>query len=114
MTKIDGKKAPRKLPESAKKFWLSVHRAYELEAHHEQLLTAACFQLSRAIEARELLEADGLTVRDRFDQLREHPAVGIERSSSLAFQRLVREMNLDIDPAAEVRGPSRPGTAGRR
>ena len=114
MKKTGGKKAPRKLPESAKKFWLSVHRAYELEAHHEQLLTAACFQLARAIEAREQIEAGGLVVRDRFGQLREHPAVGIERSSSLAFQRLVREMSLDIDLPREVRGPTRPGTSGRR
>jgi len=103
-------KPPENLPKAARKFWLSITGDYVLEAHHVELLSAACHQLARMVQARELLDEHGLTEKDRFGQTREHPAVGIERSASLAFQRITRELGLDIEPASALRGPSRPGT----
>jgi hypothetical protein len=79
------------------------------EGHHVALLTRACMMLGRAIQAGEIVERDGVTTVNSRGEVKEHPALAAERSCSLAFQRLVRELGLDIEPAA-VRGPSRPGT----
>lgn len=102
---------PVKLFRAGKAFWSRVLTEFEVEEHHHDLLGAACQQLDRAAEAAAKVATEGITVTDRFKQLKTHPAVEIERNAHLAFCRLQRELGLDIEPP-EVRGPSRPGTRG--
>lgn len=114
MKKTDGLKAPRTLPAVARKFWLQVAKDFELERHHETLLTSAATLLGRAYQAREILDRDGLTVTNRFHELKEHPMVAVERASLLGFKTVLREMGLDVSIPSEVRGASRLGTRGTR
>ena len=72
-------------------------RDFEVAEHHERLLSLAGEAFDRAQEAREALEVDGLFFRDRFGQPRAHPAAAVERDSRLAFARLLRELDLDVD-----------------
>ena len=89
MKKTDGLKAPRTLPAVARKFWLQVAKDFELERHHETLLTSAATLLGRAYQAREILDRDGLTVTNRFHELKEHPMVAVERASLLGFKTVL-------------------------
>jgi hypothetical protein len=43
--------------------------------------------LQRGEQARELLDAEGLTVTDRYGQVKPHPAAGIEQACRLAVAR---------------------------
>ena len=86
-------------------WWLQVMSEFELEAHHERLLTLACQAWDRGELARQVLQSDGLTFRDRFDQPKARPEVGIQRDSVIAFARLIRELDLDVGQPAERSRP---------
>ena len=104
-------KTPAGLCKTAGDFFRSIVGEYVLEDHHLRLLTEAAWMLHRAEEARKQIAKEGATVKDRFGQPKEHPSIAIERGSGLAYLRLRRELNLDVEPN-EVRTPRR--TAGRR
>lgn len=90
-------------------FWRRVQEEFEMEPHHLDLLASACQQLDRAAAAAAVIEAEGVTAKDRFGQVKTHPAVDIERNAHLAFCRLQRELGLDIAPPPS-RPNARPGT----
>ena len=106
-----GKKKPHKekppshLSKSSKDWWLWVTGEFELEPHHLRLLTLAAESWDRGEQARRRLKRQGLTYNDRFGQPRSRPEIGIERDSKILFARLLRELDLDIDPPRE---PGRP------
>lgn len=97
--------APRHLLPATRRWWKSVVSGWELEEHHRRLLTLAGEAWDRKQQAREILKAEGLTFRTRLGELRAHPAVAVERDSCVAFARLLRELDLDVNPPAEGRRP---------
>ena len=97
-------KAPDHLAPPTAAWWLSVHEDYELEPHHVRLLTLACEAWDRCGQAREAIDRDGITV-PAGDSLKSHPAIAIERDARLAFARLVRELDLDVQAPFERRPP---------
>lgn len=92
------RRAPVHLQPATRRWWLSVVSDFELEAHHVLILTKACEALDSAETARKVLAASGMTFVDRFLQPRARPEVAIERDARLAFARLVRELDLDVEP----------------
>jgi hypothetical protein len=74
---------------------------WELEEHHIHTLTLAAVALDRCTEARELIAAEGLTVPTANGGSKLHPACRVESASMIAFARLLRELDLDIEPPAE-------------
>jgi phage terminase small subunit len=107
MTKIEPK-VPKYLRASTKKWWKAVVSQWVLEDHHVRLLTLAAGAWDRAEQARELLAEHGLTFMDpKLNRPVARPEVAIERDSRLAFARLLRELDLDIEaPAAASKPPS--------
>jgi P27 family predicted phage terminase small subunit len=98
-------KPPPHLTEPTKRWWRSVQRDYSLEQHHNRLLQAACEAWDRLQGAREVIARDGLIVSGR-EGPKAHPAVAIERDARIAFSRLIRELDLDSEPAPNARrGP---------
>jgi P27 family predicted phage terminase small subunit len=106
-------RAPATLKSAGKSYWKTVFTNFVVEDHHIDLLRSACEQLDRAAGAREVILRDGLTTTDRFKALKAHPCVEIERQAHSTFLKMSRELGLDVI-TPESRGPSRPGTAGRR
>lgn len=106
MTRRRAPKPPEYLRPATRKWWSSVLEDYELAEHHVRLLTAAGEAWDRREQAREAIRKHGLTFLDRFDSPRPRPEIGIERDSRLAFARLLRELDLDVDAPAQER--SRP------
>jgi len=78
-----------------------------LEKRHEAVLLTALEALDRMRQAQALLDADGLTVTDRYGTAKAHPAVTIERDSRTAFLRAMRELGLDLEAPPTTRPPSR-------
>ncbi|MCK1657125.1 P27 family phage terminase small subunit [Bradyrhizobium sp. 151] len=99
-------KPPAHFSKSTKMWWRSVVSEYQLEPHHLRLLQAACEAWDRLQQSRELLLRDGLVVEGREGGMRPHPAVAIERDCRIGFSRLVRELDLDVEPPAS--SPRRP------
>ncbi len=99
---------PRHLSASSRAWWSSVAATYTLDAHHYRLLTLCCEAFDRGVEARERVLKDGAFFVNRDGEPRVHPAVLVETSSRIAFARLLRELDLDVEPP---KSPSR--TPGR-
>ena len=97
------KAAPPHLRKATRAWWRHVAADYELQEHHERLLTLAGEAWDRSQEAREALERDGTFFHDRFGTPKAHPAVAVERDSRLAFARLIRELRLDDEPSPDSR-----------
>ncbi len=89
-------KPPEHLREETKRWWRSVTRSFELEEHHIRLLTLAGGEVwDRGVQAREVLDREGLTYEDRFGQPCSRPEVAIDRDSRIVFAKLVRELDWD-------------------
>lgn len=99
--------APRGLSNRARGLWKQILSDYELTGHELALLEEALRSLDRADQARHEVDRDGLTFRDRFGQLRPHPALGIERDLRGLFARTLRELGLDPASLADATRPPR-------
>ena len=96
---------PKHLSRTAGKFYTDVFKEFELEPHHLKILTAACECLDRMQDAREQIKKDGLFVKDRYGQVKAHPAQKVEIDNKTLFARLIRELGLDIEGPEESRLP---------
>jgi phage terminase small subunit len=100
-------KPPAHLRTATQKWFASVSDGFDMEEHHVRLLTLAGEAWDRCQQAREVLDAQGLTFLDRFNCPRARPEVAIERDARIAFARLLRELALDVEaPPAGARPPS--------
>lgn len=100
---------PAHLSPASKKWYRSIVDEYELGPQHFRVLRLAGEAFDRGQQAREIVDAEGITIRDRFGVARPHPAVAIERDCRLAVARLIRELALDDGPDPDVRPPRRGG-----
>lgn len=109
MKPTDKPKAPAYLQPATRGWWEAVTGRWDLEDHHVRLLTLAAEAWDRGQQAREAILRDGLTTETKDGGLRAHPAVRIESDCRLAFARLVRELDLDLEapPAASRPAPLR-------
>lgn len=97
--------APRHLSKPSRMLFRSILEAFELEDHHVAVLTAALEARDRMIGARELVDAEGLAVLDRFGQRRAHPLIAVERDARMSFLRGIRELGLDLADTDAARPP---------
>ena len=98
--------APDYLETSTRLWWEAVVSKWDLEDHHIRLLTLAAESWDRGSQAREQIARDGLTTATKDGGLRAHPAVRIESECRIAFARLLRELDLDLDPPASATRPA--------
>lgn len=96
---------PKHLSASSKTFWRAVLARFELDDEPgQELLRLACEARDRCEQARAMLDADGLTVVDRYGQVKPHPAATIEAQNRIAVARLLRELRV-TEPLADDRSP---------
>jgi len=99
---------PSGLSDAAKAFWRETVGEFELERHHVATLNEALYAWDRSAMARIIVDREGVTVRDRFGQVRVHPAVAVERDSRGQFLRAMRELDVDGAGDPDVRPPRAP------
>ncbi len=80
----------------------SVLKDFDLEEHHFKLLVLAAESWDRVCAAREIIDAQGMTYFDRFDQPKARPEIAIERDHKIVLARLLRELSLDGVDAPEA------------
>ncbi|MBA4389980.1 MAG: hypothetical protein C0399_03480 [Syntrophus sp. (in: bacteria)] len=103
-------KTPGHLSKQAKKLWTAILSEYSIEdAAGLHILRVALEAFDRAQAARELIDKDGLTITDKFNQVKPHPLLPTERDSRAAFLAGLKALSLDIEPLRDK--PGRP--AGR-
>src|SRR5256885_16891262 len=105
LAKGAGPQGPRHLEAATAAWWVSVVTTWELDEHHVRLLTLACEAYDTAVTARKVIATKGLTFKDRFGQPKPRPEVAIERDARIAFARLLRELDLDVEPPGDEPGP---------
>ena len=99
--------APRGYTPEGRRLWRDVLASWHLDPAALVILDSACRALMRARQAQRLLARDGLVVRDRWKQVRPHPAAAIERDAKADLLRSLKALNLDLEPLRD--GPGRPG-----
>jgi hypothetical protein len=86
--------------------WINyVLSEYSLDQHHFRLLVLAAEAWDRGQEARQAIEKHGITYVDRFGAPRKRPEISVESESRVAFARILRELDLDVDPPATTSRP---------
>lgn len=56
--------------------------------------------------AEAVVNADGMTVKDRYGAIRGHPMLATMRDARAAMLAALRHLNLDVEPLRD--GPGRP------
>ncbi len=97
--------APKWLKPATKRWVRDVLASWELEEHHRRILIHAGEAWDRADGAREVIAKEGTTYLDRFQQPKMRPEVLIERDSMALFAKLIRELDLDLEPPKENSRP---------
>lgn len=97
--------APQHLSDDAAAWWCDVVAEFELEQHHIRLLTLAAEAWDRTRVAGAVIAEEGLTFVDRFGSPKPRPEVAIQRDSTIAFARLIRELDLDVTGNTEALRP---------
>lgn len=96
---------PENLSQEAREWWGRIIKDYEIEDEAGLfLLQTALEAFDRMRAAQRQIEADGLTIKDRWDQLKPHPLIPAERDARSAFMAALKQMNLTFDPNMDLFG----------
>lgn len=69
---------------------------YRFDIGSVEVLTATLEARGEARRAREIIEAEGATIGDRFGQVKPHPMVAILKDSRRTFMEGMRALRLDV------------------
>jgi P27 family predicted phage terminase small subunit len=98
-------KPPDRLSPAAASWWTRLCEEYVFEtADALMCLETVMDAFDRATAAREQVANEGITITDRFGQVKSHPATVVERDARMSMLRALKQLNLDVVP---------PGTPGR-
>ena len=101
-------RAPAGLEATGRRFWKKVLGEFSLvEQHDLERLLMACKCLDDIEQCERVTEQEGRFVKDRFQQMKEHPAAKAAREHKMLFIRILRELALDIAVIPDTRIPRR-------
>ena len=103
------KKPPKHLSRESKRIWRRMVAEYHPfdDMHGLKVLEVSLDAYDRFQAARLQIEAEGMTVLDKFEQIKPHPLLTVERDSRAAFLAGLKALNLDLEPLRDK--PGRPG-----
>lgn len=88
--------------------WRSLHTEWIIaEPGSIAILVVGLESYDRSQAARKILDRDGLTIRDKFNQVKVHPLCAVARDAEAAFRAALRQ--LGVDKAPDENPPRRPG-----
>jgi P27 family predicted phage terminase small subunit len=90
---------PAHLSAEAKKWWKEIHEGSAIEDRPGLLILATALEAFDRMRAAQVVISElGVTVVDRWAQVKLNPATTIERDSRAAMLSALRQLNLDIEP----------------
>lgn len=96
-------KPPASISAEGKKWWTRIVEEYAVDdAAGLLLLEEAMRAFDDTRKAQAILEREGMTLKDRFGQQRQHPASLTLRDSRNLMLRSLKALNLDIAPGAPL------------
>ncbi len=100
-------KPPKHLSKESKDIWNRINKEWDLDPAGLLILQSALESWDRLKQAQNLIAKQGLTVVDKYGQVKMNPAVQIERDSRALMLRHLKALNLDLEPLNSR--PGRPG-----
>ena len=98
---------PKGLSREACRWWRRLTTEYEIGDNAGRLILMTAMEaFDRMRQAQAVLATDGLSIRDRFDQVKAHPLCVVERDSRAQMLAALKALNLDFEPLRS--GPGRP------
>jgi P27 family predicted phage terminase small subunit len=95
----NSKSAPKHLSKEARLIFKNLCSEYGIDdVAGLRILRVACEAFDRAQAAREAIDRDGMTIKDKFGQIKPHPLLPVERDSRAAFLAGLKHLNLDLEP----------------
>jgi len=90
--------APADLQGPGRELWLKLTSSYAIDDEHGRaVLAIACRAQDRAEAARQSIEKDGMTVRDKWNQIKPHPLLSVERDARAASLAAIRQLALPLE-----------------
>ncbi len=103
----NGHRPPHHLSHEARRVWREIVAEYAIgDSGGLRILRVALEFFDRAQACRRAIEKDGMTVVDKFGQMKPHPLLPIERDSRAGFLNALKMLNLDLEPVRDR--PGRP------
>lgn len=100
-------KAPGNLSREAKEIWQKIQDEYQIEDKAGlTILNTAMEAYQTMKDAQKIIGVDGLTVKDKFGQVKAHPLCSVLRDNRAQFLQGLKHLNLDIEPLKEIGRPS--------
>jgi P27 family predicted phage terminase small subunit len=98
---------PDHLSDEAASWWQRLTAEYSLDDDAGRLLLQTGLEaFDRMRNCQAAIARDGEQVKDRFEQLKPHPLLAIERDSRAAMLAALKALNLDLEPLRDR--PGRP------
>jgi P27 family predicted phage terminase small subunit len=92
---------PADLGEAGLELWARIAGEFSLAPHALSVLEGGCRMADRAQQARAIIDREGLTTLDNRKNIKQHPAVEIERQSLAALQRALKTIGVDLAMGGE-------------
>jgi P27 family predicted phage terminase small subunit len=113
MTKKGVPLAPSDLGREGKKLWYAAHEEFDLGPDSLEVLRVACYSLERYLQAKRILDKEGITFQTDGGQVKKHPASEIEKAARVGFLQAIRLLGFDYEDGGLKRGPGRPPEQGQ-
>lgn len=98
------KAPPKKLSAEAKRLWREIVSEYRIDdASGLLILQTALEAFDRMRQAQAIIKKEGASFRDRFEQIKSHPMLIVERDSRSQMLQALKGLNLDIEPLSNPR-----------
>jgi P27 family predicted phage terminase small subunit len=100
------------LSKEAKTLWRRLHEDWVIgESGSIAILITGLESFDRCQAARKILDRDGLTIKDKFDQVKVHPLCAVARDAEAAFRAALRQIGIDKSPPEIPARPGRPSAS---
>ncbi|MBE0656918.1 MAG: hypothetical protein IH602_04460 [Bryobacteraceae bacterium] len=94
---IKNHRPPRHLSEEARGWWKRLMAEFDIDDQPGLLTLQSTLEaFDRLRESQAVLAKEGITVKDRFGQPKQHPATMVERDARTALMRGLKALNLDV------------------
>ena len=99
--------SPSHLSDEAREWWDNLTAEYGIEDEAGRLLLQSAMEaFDRVRDAQAAITRDGVTVADRFGQIKNHPMLTAERDARAQMLTALKQLNLDVEPLRDA--PGRP------